>query len=139
VTGNKNLFAAAAALIVVVSGLAIGFKMLGPPKDQRAITADEHRVSDLRALSITLYGYKTSGLPTDLSLLASGDDIRDPLTNQPYAYIRGSGTSYQLCATFAFASDTFASSPENLNGQMPGFWKHPKGRYCYQLDAARFY
>ena len=135
-SGNKNFIAAAAALVLVVAGLAMGYHMLGPLQNQREISADERRIDDLQAISQLLYSASPKELPPSLAQFDQYNrtHVRDPLTNAPYEYIRDSATAYRLCATFAFRSSEDATH----TGPTPAFWDHPKGRHCYHLDSGKY-
>jgi hypothetical protein len=130
---HRDLLFGAAALAAVVLAVALGFQRLGPRENRRAWNADARRVEDLRAISRQI-GFRQAP-PSSLAELAPSPvaSLRDPVTNAPYECRPKSGTTYELCATFAKDS---AADAEGA-GQRADFWSHPKGRYCYQLDAAR--
>ncbi len=127
---NKDLLAAVAALIMVAAGLAFGYRMLGPPGHQRDITADEHRVADLRTLAGRVAREKGKSLPETLAGLDRDGDrlIRDPMTNAPYEYTRDVDGKFRLCATFSLTG----AGPSY--GNDPVIWDHPPGHHCYSLD-----
>jgi hypothetical protein len=108
---------------------------LGPPRDQRAISADERRISDLRGIAHTLQVRQTPELPKVLADLTPGPlpHLRDPLTNTPYEYHPKTGTNYELCATF----ETVSAQGDAEFQQPSPFWRHLRGRQCFQLDAAK--
>jgi len=74
-------------------------------------------------------------LPATLAELtpSSPVSLKDPVTHAPYEYHPKSGTTYELCATFATAS----RADEGTYPPRTAFWNHPKGRHCYQLDAGQ--
>ena len=132
---RKDLALAAGAAVVVAAVLAFGFRILGPPRDQRAISADERRVADLRGIAQQLQAQQTPQLPTTLAELRQTVllHLRDPLTNTPYEYHPKTGSSYELCATFETAS-----AEDDSEYQPPSpFWRHLKGHQCFELDAAK--
>jgi hypothetical protein len=132
---RRDLALALAAAAVVVVVLVFGFRLLGPPRNQRAITADEQRVSDLRGLAQALQARQTPQLPATLAELRQGPQLHlhDPLSNTPYEYHPKTGTSYQLCATF----ETVSAEGDSEYQQPSAFWRHTKGRQCFELDAAK--
>jgi len=132
---HRDVALAVGAAAVVVAVLAFGFRLLGPPRDQRAISADERRVSDLRTIAQMLQARQKPQLPATLAELAPGPllHLRDPLLNTPYEYHPKTGTSYELCATFETAS---ADSDSEFQQPSP-FWRHLKGHQCFELDAAK--
>lgn len=124
---KRNLFYAAAAVLLTALVLVLGFLQLGPPKTQRALEADQRRVNDLRFISSSL-NYRKE-LPASLAILEqTGATIRDPVTRQPYTYRRKSDTQYDLCATFASDDRNANDADRNL------FWRHPRGFYCFSLE-----
>lgn len=132
---RRDLLLALGALAVVVTVLTFGFRLLGPPRDQRAISADARRLADLRTIAQQIQEPRISQLPATLDGLKQrlGANLNDPLTNIPYEYHPKSGTAYELCAVFA----TDSTEGENEYQQISPFWRHPKGRHCYQLDASK--
>jgi hypothetical protein len=131
---RKDLVMAAAALVAVLIVLALGFHYLGSPANQRAINSDERRIDNLRSIAqwIHLRPMPLSATLTELPRIPA-TSIKDPVTHAPYEYHPASGTAYELCATFAAAS----TEDEDTYRPRSAFWNHPKGRYCYQLDAGR--
>jgi hypothetical protein len=132
---RRDLALAVGAAVVVLAVLAFGFRVLGPPRDQRAISADERRVSDLRGIAHTLQVRQMPQLPQALADLTPGPlgHVRDPLTNTPYEYHPKTGTNYELCATF----ETVSAEGDAEFQQPSTFWRHRKGRQCFELDAAK--
>ncbi len=127
-SARDRWFAWAAIALVIVS-LGAGFFASGSPALQRARTLDQRRLSDLGAIAGTIHGEaltrpkESFQLPGNLSAPAfAGLNLADPATGQPYEYIPGAGSSYQLCARF-----------EADGGD--GFWVHAAGRHCFTLDA----
>jgi hypothetical protein len=55
----------------------------------------------------------------------------DPLSGKAFAYHVKSGSEYELCATFVMDDRDGA----NVNTADP--WLHPKGDYCFQMNAGR--
>jgi len=126
---RRDLALAVGAAVVVVAVVAFGFRILGPPRDQRAISADERRVEDLRGIAQQIYGRHS--LPATLDELRFGAKLEDPVTHSPYEYHAKSGTAYELCATFA------TSSGESDSERPNGFWNHARGRQCFEFDTAQ--
>lgn len=117
--------------IVVIVMLVLGFLQLGTPSSQREVRADAQRVQHLYQMSSLIKSYwseHASQLPTSLTDLPGGAQT-DPITHAQYEYLPGSGSQYQLCATFALA----ARNEEVNSGSAP--WSHPAGHYCFSLDA----
>jgi hypothetical protein len=116
------------ALVAVLVVLAIGFHRLGPRGYQRTIKADERRVEDLRSIAqeMRIQNLRQMPIPASVAKLrqSTGTNMNDPVTNAPY----------ELCATFATGSG--AQDRWDMQPRWD-FWNHPKGRYCYRLDASK--
>ena len=129
---HRDLWPGAGALLVIVAVLALGFHYLGPRERRRAISADARRVEQLRTIATAIAARGGKELPATLANLAPGLEVnlKDPVTNAVYEYRPISATTYELCAVFSAGSvaDDFARP-------RPTRWDHPRGRYCYQLDA----
>jgi hypothetical protein len=126
---DKLMAGLSSAAVVLV--MVLGFWQLGAPSGQRQMRADTQRVQELYRLSQQVdFYWKSHGsqLPTDINQLLGGPRL-DPITHNPYEYRQGAGSSYQLCAVFARASQ---ADPVN---SAPDSWAHPAGRQCFPLDA----
>ncbi len=131
----------AAVLIAIVAG----FLLLGSPGQQRLLSLDSERVNDLSQIASNLaFAVENPGkvtpapqLPESLpDSVTSRDDLRDPLTNEPYEYRRLSDSAYELCATFATDSTQPDKTSQFSNTQWPhpaGQWPHPAGRHCFEF------
>jgi len=128
---RRDLLLAGGAAVVVAAVLAFGFHVLGPPRNQRDISADERRVQDLRTIAQQIYGRHS--LPTTLADLKFPGKLEDPVTHTPYEYHTKSGTAYELCATFA----TTSAESDTEYPQPNTFWNHGKGHQCFQLDLGQ--
>lgn len=123
---------ASAAVVGVI--VALGFLQLGTPRAQREIRADSQRVMQLYYLSNQIRNYwKVHGsqLPSSLDDVP-GARQSDPVTHAHYEYIPGSGSQYQLCATFTAAVQSQAAYDNS------GAWDHAAGHSCFSLDARGF-
>lgn len=126
--------------IAVLAALIIGFLRLGPPSRQREFEADTKRVQNLHQITQWIQTQNSAGapLPASLSELQQGASflpIRDPVTSAPYEYRLKGGKEYELCAVFDTASRDSIDQPQP--GTESHFWSHPRGRHCFQLNAAR--
>ncbi|PZO58038.1 MAG: hypothetical protein DCF15_05930 [Phormidesmis priestleyi] len=124
----------AAVLIAIVAG----FLLLGSPGQQRLLSLDSERVNDLSQIASNLvYTVENPGnttpapqLPESLpASIANRDDLRDPLTKEPYEYRRLSDSAYELCATFATDSTQQDKTSQFIDTQ----WPHPVGRHCFEI------
>jgi hypothetical protein len=123
---------AAGALAGAVAALTCGLLVAGTPAVQRRIEADNGRIQNLRAIAGSLTPVAT--LPQTLGEYRAthpGVRVTDPETGAAYEYTRKSDRAYELCATFAAASEN-AGQP-----YMNAFWAHPKGRACFPFDQSR--
>jgi hypothetical protein len=100
-----NHLALAAALTAVLVVLALGFRYLGSPANQRAINSDERRLEDLRSIAQWIHA-RSLALPATLSEPAqrSHANLTDPVTHAPYEYRAKSGKDYELSAAVGFGT-----------------------------------
>jgi hypothetical protein len=54
--------------------------------------------------------------------------LADPISRSAYEYHTAQANGYELCATFALASEAIPRSSA---------WSHPAGHYCFRFDASR--
>lgn len=138
VSEQRNWRYAAFAGALIACGLITGFYKIGSPGRQRTLAADNRRLWDLSSLATGLYqdwaataNKESFVLPRKLAeirrMTYADARLTDPETGAPYQYIPGEKTSYQLCATFASAGP---------DAEYSG-WSHPRGHYCFALDASR--
>lgn len=136
---------AAAAGVVVLASLVLGFFNVGTPQHARQVSLDERRSGDLQNIAEVIHERYAAEKSTPFTLPKSLDDFalpatcpqgtsyyahckQDPETGVPYAYQpEPTGTKYRLCATFASPSEQRPDDP----------WAHPAGRKCFSLDASR--
>jgi hypothetical protein len=132
---NRDLWATLVASFAVLLAVILGFRALGGPGTQRLIQSDRRTVQTLAQLAQKInsrWHSSAKGLPANLDQVP-GAEQRDPITHQPLLYHPKFGSEYELCATFA--TDSRDQRPQNPNGKDE--WAHPKGAYCFQLDASQ--
>jgi hypothetical protein len=122
-----------AAVVLVM--LVLGFLYSGGPGRQRLKRADDKRLEDLYDLSRRIDNrWNRPGvskqLPQNLDELGVTLGF-DPISHQRYIYRPGQGSDYQLCAVFSLAGG------QNQNPSQKPTWSHPRGFYCFQLDASQ--
>jgi hypothetical protein len=129
---NRNSFAAIAATLAVIVVVGLGFHFLGGPGTQRQVRADDARVRALAGLAQQVkesWHHSSQALPANLDHFPEPAK-KDALTGKLFEYRPKSGSQYELCATFV---------TDNRDRDTPGSsdqWIHPRGDYCFQLDAA---
>lgn len=135
-TGDRRRTAwAAAATLAVAAGLVAALVHLGSPAERRLRRLDEERVERLSSLRRNLeYALEHEGaLPADLAALSAkpwADVVhRDPATHAPFEYERLADRTFRLCATFS------RPSPPPPPDQEPGFWAHPQGNHCFEIEV----
>jgi hypothetical protein len=137
---NRDTWAAIAAAVAVVVVIILGFRVLGGPGRQRLVQSDHRTVRALAELAQQIKQSWDSSAPTDKNdkkvLPANLDKFsasakQDPLTHKPFTYRSKSNGEYELCATFAL------DSREAQDPNPDEHWAHPKGDYCFPLDAAK--
>ena len=116
---------------VVVAGLVIsGFAVIGSPKTQRTLRADQRRTQDLYQIASQVnasWNSNGSVLPQHIDELRDVP-LSDPVTRSTYEYRVVEADRYELCATFSLPSQ----DAPNVRT-----WSHPAGHYCFSLDAHR--
>jgi hypothetical protein len=133
-TMNRNAGAAIAATVVVAAVVILGFLEMGSPATQRLRQADRRRVLALERIAQQVnnaWRRDTKTLPKDLEKV-NGRDQNDPVSGKAFAYHAKSGSAYELCATFA--TDDREATP---SGSARDSWVHPRGDYCFELDASQ--
>ena len=129
---NRDRIFAALATIAVLTGLALGFRELGPPRRQRAVHADADRIGDLTVLSnmvdnIYLQNQKLPANLAEVKKRYPSVRITDPETNTPYIYSVVGEKQYQLCATFA--------TDNTQDSDTVRVFAHPAGTFCNSYVA----
>ncbi len=128
--GRDKWMAVLSSLIIAIT-LILGFFYIGTPGTQRSLRADRKRTQDLYQLSDKIHTlWTTNGrLPGHLDELRDAA-LADPITRIAYEYRVTEGSRYELCATFALASER--SKAERLRS-----WSHPAGYHCFSVDASQ--
>jgi|SRR5580704_6115 hypothetical protein len=130
---NRNIRATILATVAVIAVLILGFRFLGSPARQRLLREDSRTVQALAALAGQInYAWNRSEkvLPANLDKI-TGTVKKDALTGKPFLYHPKQDSAYELCATFV------ADSRELPDTNTADPWLHPKGDYCFQLDASQ--
>lgn len=135
-------FAVAAAGIILLS-LSLGFLKTGSPEAQRASAEDARRVRDLHQIASRIHDHwqrqqpeSSRKLPASLAALTIGAEAglvtKDPFNGSTYEFDHDTSSGkYELCAIFT------ADTPE-IPGEAKPAWWHTAGRYCFELDAAKY-
>lgn len=145
-----------ASLAIVISLIIFSFRVMGSPREQRALRLDEKRVSDLQSIQwqVISYWQNKGKLPDSLS------SLKDPLSGATipvdpefskgnvYEYSVKDKLSFELCATFAadmpkgwienntnVAIPVYADKVAATSVVYPGVandsWDHGIGRTCF--------
>lgn len=124
----------AVGVIAIVGALFVA----GSPSKQRDIRFDQERVRALQEIQsqVTNHWQTKDALPENLnSILSEFGEYEapiDPETDEAYEYSVKGDLSFELCATFTFASD---DSRENVREPFPvsknHSWDHKAGRACF--------
>jgi len=130
---NRNVWAVVIATVAVAAVVILGFRVLGSPGAQRMIQYDLRTVRSLSELAQQInmrWASQGKVLAKDLDKFPKSAK-QDPVNHKPFGYRAKSSSEYELCATFATDNrDTPASNTADP-------WSHPKGDYCFQLDASQ--
>lgn len=133
---SRNAGALIAAALIVVAIAAIAFWNLGTPGHERQVHQDLRTVQALQTLAVSInssWSNNKGVLPVSLAQFPVGA-THDPITNAPFIYHPPldpkADSEYELCAKFL--TDNRHDQPNETP-----FWCHPKGIYCFTLDASR--
>jgi hypothetical protein len=122
----------AAFVLVSLAAAGSGLWLIGSPAEQAARRIDNRRIEELGTLkqAVDLYWTRNQSLPEDLQSLAAALAAQlpteDPQTGEPYEYRALQGEQFELCASFARASDNLLRD---------AMWTHGPGRQCFTLTA----
>src|SRR3989344_5706682 len=132
---------AGAVVAAIVLAVGYGLFLVGTPAQQRLITFDDRRVSDLQQITFAIDSYweRNKKLPDTLENLQDPryylQSITDPKTGAPYEYRSVSDASYELCAVFETDSKMRQDPravPKPFSEQI---WEHGIGRACFTLEV----
>ncbi len=149
--------------VAVIATLAVGSIAMGSPNNQRELSADGRRITDLREIAHAIHAKAKSDkalkrgfvLPSRLNEvegLAPGQ-IVDPISRAPYEYQRVGDSQYRLCATFYSKDNEPTTLPDITvmkdrdgrilrviadafsDGTPSRNWAHGTGRVCFLLSV----
>jgi hypothetical protein len=130
---SRDTRAAILASVVVVAVVVLGFSVLGGPGTQRLVRSDERTVQTLAQLAQNIqvkYRGANDQLPANLDTF-SNKEKQDPLSHKAFVYRPHSKNAYELCANF------LSDNRHEVPGEPENGWRHPKGDFCFQLDATK--
>lgn len=132
-TGRQVL--ATVVSLVVVAAVVTGVVILGSPSEERARRLDFRRVTELQGIrtAINYFHSEKMRLPASLEELSKEPGVRvssDPITGEAYRYRMLGGDEFELCATFALASEPQPGSGVDI-------WQHPAGAHCFMLKVEK--
>ncbi len=136
---SKSKLYGAGALVLVLVSLVLGYQKIEAPSEVRERALDQRQIQDLSLMqSYILNQYAiTNTLPTSFIEL----EMRESLPVAPderasYTYAKNSDSTFELCATFAFASDPnmYTYPMYDMGGGIlknPEDWNHEEGAWCF--------
>lgn len=122
--------------VVVIALIVVGFVIAGSPVLQREMRLDAERVQNLDNLrwQIEAEARQAGELLETLDAYkfdyVFGEEMRDPVTDEPYEYRVLDENTYELCATFTHESD-----PRFGRYGQSEQWNHESGRQCFELTV----
>ena len=130
---NRNVWATIVATVAVVAVIILGFRFLGGPGTQRMVQWDLRRVRILAELARQINErWRSSGKGMPIDLQGFTDSAKkDPVTGKPFVYHPKPENKYELCATFDTDDREIQNTGEDAH------WTHPKGDFCFDLDATQ--
>lgn len=139
---NKASYVFVAIVLVVFAAMIAGFFVIGSPAKQRDKKLDQERINNLYSIQDYIVNYWDlhEELPADLAELQEEypyvRDMKDPLTKEPYEYNKVGELAFELCATFALATEEQNGSyayPRYFRNYVEGdSWEHGEGRTCFE-------
>ncbi len=113
--------------------------------EQRGVVSDRQAVSDMQDIKtgVTNYMLDKGRMPGDLTDITITGSAKDRLSN--YEYKRGSGSAYDLCATFSTdttkkgESSSASDSSSDYYATIDTFSSHKKGYQCFTEQAGYDY
>ena len=124
---------------VILIFIAIALFTVGSPQRQRAIRFDEERLSHLDQIQsqISFHWQSKGELPASIDSIATGigeyQVPTDPETGAQYEYRVISDLTFELCASFNFASQEARENPRiSYLGTTETSWDHEAGRDCFE-------
>jgi hypothetical protein len=131
---TRNAWAMSVATIAVIAVIILGFRVFGSPRTQRLIKSDVRTLRVLQSLAEKIKASRdiipSQVLPASLDQFPESEK-KNPVTNKFFTYHPKTGAAYELCTTFAAASPDFEPGDTQVN------WAHPKGDFCFQLNASQ--
>lgn len=135
------MYFAAGATVLVVASLLYGYAYIETPAEVREMRFDEQQVTDLQDIywHIEEYYAVTQTLPVTVSEMYTNQPIpQAPSNREEYAYNILTDTTYELCATFEFASQDIGRTqvqpvliPEEKVLYQNQNWSHGEGETCF--------
>lgn len=155
---NKNIPAVkvfgAIVCLMVAAVIVGGIIKAGSPSTSRAKALDQRRADGMSQASsaVDQYYAVNFSLPASITDIKNSDTVHyaaesllDPETQQPVEYRVVDATHYELCTSFAFASDNRDGSipyakpmaaPGSFGGDDMNWYEHGAGHECRTADAS---
>jgi magnesium-transporting ATPase (P-type) len=127
------------ATVIMVVAVVTGYMHIEKPGEVRERALDERQVNDLGSMQSQIVGHyvTTNTLPETLDAL----QLKEVLPTAPegragYTYRKTGTNSFEVCATFAFASDPnrygYVSYYDAYGVvKNPDDWTHASGKWCF--------
>lgn len=142
---RESIRAGAVTLVVVVAVIVLGFYYIDSPQTVREMRLDDEQVSDLSDIQwhIEAYFDEVGELPVAVDDVYEGRDLpMAPEGRSDYQYRILDDTTYELCATFAFATPEteryYPVKPMVEDGYDPNNynWEHDAGLKCFKRTVS---
>jgi hypothetical protein len=137
VPARRSPWLVRAVVVAVVAAIVAGLVTAGSPRQARLRALDGERVEELKGIwgQVNQVRLDRKPAPATLAELAAlpgappPESYRDPVTHEFYGYRVVDSVTVELCATFATAD----SSPGPGRDGAALFWRHPRGRHCFEV------
>jgi len=143
-TSKTNKISTITAAIIILVMIVLAFSIMGSPKTQRFLRADQQKISDLQSIQwqIVYFWQQKQVLPQNLEEMVdpiSGFVVPiDPQTKEQYNYEIKGALSFELCAEFNLAQKSNLTGESErptepfIKGGESGVWNHEEGYQCFE-------
>jgi hypothetical protein len=137
---QKSIYVGMAVSLVVLTSIVTGFMQIQKPSEVREARIDDTQIQDLSNIQMRIEEKidLRGNIPTTLEEVFGEFPILEAPEGRPAYEYKVTENGFELCATFALASnpDEFAPSTSFIDEKTlirnPYNWEHPAGRYCFE-------
>ncbi len=124
--------------ILTLATLVYGYSLIETPAEVRERRIDDRQVEALQDMQwrIEEHYRMNKALPVNISDVYSVSDVPEAPTDRAgYEYKVIDKNNYELCATFAYSSESSTMSPMMMYKEQNYNWEHEAGNWCFERVA----